>query len=121
MKLSNLNLAARINLFLGIVLLFGFFILTSVILKIAYDSSLKKGEDYARLTAKNYGNEISSKFNIPKENLDQLKREIMLLSEQQVISREQTNQMLIDYLSNNKDVLDVYMTWEPEAFDGKDK
>ncbi|NHN35597.1 response regulator [Paenibacillus agricola] len=118
MKQKSWKISTRLNLYLAIVLFIGC-IFTVVILKIAYDDSLKNAENYARLTAQSNASDIEATFNVPKGNLDQLKQEITLLKEVGA-SREQVNHLLQDYLKINKDVLEVYMVWEQNAFDAKD-
>jgi two-component system sensor histidine kinase/response regulator len=120
MRSRNWNLSMRVNVYLVLVLLCGFLLLTGIILKIVYDNSLRNAEDYARLTAKTYANEIAGEFNVAKENLDQLKRQIILERDEGVHNREHVERMMVDLLENNADVLGIYMAWEPNAFDGQD-
>jgi two-component system sensor histidine kinase/response regulator len=120
MRSRNWNLSTRVNIYLVLVLLCGFLLLTGIILKIVYDNSLRNAEDYARLTAKTYANEIAGKINVAKENLDQLKRQIMLERREGGHDREHVDRMLVDYLENNVDVFEIYMAWEPNAYDGQD-
>ena len=110
----------KISLTLGIILILSLIILLFTLRQINHSSSLQSAEETSKLNALLFSQEINYTFNPPKRKLDQLLRSVMSLRESNSINREQFNQMLIEYIEENPNLLDVYMTWEPNAFDGQD-
>ncbi|WP_223070519.1 hybrid sensor histidine kinase/response regulator [Paenibacillus caui] len=120
MLLKNVTLAKKINLLQCVILAVGFAALILTILKVTYDSSLQKAEQYAEQNSLYYARHVENVFNESKKTLQQLLDSIMLLREDQSLTRDQVNVLLAHYLKSNPDIVDSYMAWEPDAFDGKD-
>ncbi|MGP7818828.1 response regulator [Niallia sp. 01092] len=121
MFLKNVTLAKRINLLQSVILALGFIALILTILKVVYGSSLQKAEQYAEQNSLYYARHVENEFNKSKRSLEQVLDTIMLLRDDHSLTREQANQLLIQHLKRNENVVDNYMVWESNAFDGKDE
>ncbi len=105
---------------MGIILLVSLVILLYTLVQINYDSTVQNAEEVTKQNALLNAKEINKNFNDPKRELDQLMQTVMTLRESNSINREQFNRLLHEFLDNHPNLLDVYVTWEPNAFDGQD-
>jgi PAS domain S-box-containing protein len=116
----NLPMAKKINLLLSVILIGGFALLITTVLRFSYSSGLQSAEAYAKQNSLAYASQTEEHLNHSKELLEQLVQHVIMLRKNGQATRETVNTFLKNYLAGNPHVLGVYTVWEENAFDGRD-
>ena len=117
--MSKLKLKAKMILsIIGLLSLILVIIMTSISI-LSYRSIKAVSEDQIKETMLKEGYVLSSFFERHLNVAVSMASSVKMAVEDRNLTREMVNQMLEDVLSDQPDAVDVWMVWEPNAFDGK--
>ena len=119
--MRKLKLATKMSILIGIVILIGISIASSLILKTIYTNSYGQALILAEETSKDYAKDIGGDFDVANATVNGIYNSIIFAKESGTISRESIIEQLKVTLSKTPSILGIYTLWEPNAFDGKDK
>lgn len=118
--MSKLKLKAKMIIsIIGLLSLILIIIMTSISI-LSYRSIKAVSEDQIKETMLKEGYVISSFFERHLNVAVSMASSVKMAVEDRNLTREMIIQMLEDVLSDQPDAVDVWMVWEPNAFDGMD-
>lgn len=118
--LSRLKLGMRLGLLIGFVIIIGFTILSTIVLRDVYEFSQDSALAIAEEVSKGYANDINGDFRATLATVEGMYNAILFSKESGVVDRTQVIHLLEATLEKNAGILGVYTAWEPNAFDGQD-
>lgn len=118
--MNKLKLKAKMILsIIGLLSLILLIIMTSISV-LSYKSIKSVSEEQIKETMLKEGYALSSFFQRHLNVAITMASSVKMAVEEKNMTREMVNQLLEDILSDQPDAVDVWMVWEPNAFDGMD-
>jgi methyl-accepting chemotaxis protein len=120
LNLKKMGISAKVNLLVCSIVLFGFIVMSAIILTNIYSKSLSNAEDLAKKEAMLGAASIEGDLNKTKYELNRIKDTIVFAKDTKSLSRIEVISLFKKYVQNNPEILAFYTLWEPNKFDGKD-
>jgi methyl-accepting chemotaxis protein len=117
---NKMKISQKLSLFIGFIIVICISIIFSVVFKNAYSINLKQAEEIGKqvsyLNAKKIIDELENIEQIENVLIDQIE----YLRRNNLIKREDVAGMLKDTIKQNPNLIGLSISYEPNAFDGKD-
>ncbi|MEI7028235.1 methyl-accepting chemotaxis protein [Paenibacillus sp. y28] len=120
-KYRKAGIAVKLITVLSVLMIFAFGSIVTMNQQAQYASSLKQSEINARLEIGETADRMQTKFNRVFAMLDTFGITLMQMRDRGNPDREHVVDLLKRLLADNTEVLGVYTSWEPDAFDKKDR
>ncbi|WP_169089410.1 EAL domain-containing protein [Paenibacillus sp. PL91] len=121
MRKFNLNIAQKLILSLGLLVIFSFGILVAAHLIKLYHSNLRESELIAQTQSMDYINPFSNSMDQTMAMLSTLEATMRQRNKHGMQNREYTVNLLQQVLEKHPELLGIFTLWEPNAFDGEDE
>ncbi len=118
MKKTSLRLKMMLAIILPLVVVMG--VLAAVTSMLSYNAALDASKAYIEERA-HYESQVVSDFLIHHVTVARILSETLKAGViEKALTRDVTNEMLLSVLASEKEAVDVWVVWEPNAFDGLD-